>query len=222
MWPFTVSQHSRLRLPFHFRALLRVSAHPFISLSPFWLTFFAWQILTPFSRVNSLPAVASRLCPMQHLQGRLLPGSTPAAPEAVALALPREGKLSFLYCLFENLLFISLGFRWSTGLTFLQWFLCPAELKIIQKHQWMDLFPAFLPFAGNLSYPYWAHSQYTTVCTLFWCPLHLQSVSTLSGLLSPLVSHKECFLSLFCSWGCALLFSPSKKSLYCLAHHSPS
>lgn len=79
-----------------------------------------------------------------------------------------------------------------------------------------------LPFAGNFSYPYCAHSQYTTVYTLFWCPLYLQRVSALTGLLPPLVLHKECFLSLLCSRGCVLLSLLPKMSLCCLAHHSPS
>lgn len=52
MLSFSVSQSSRLCLRFHFRALFRVSAHPYISLSLLWLTSFAWQILIPFSRTN--------------------------------------------------------------------------------------------------------------------------------------------------------------------------
>lgn len=147
-----------------------------------------------------LHAVASSLCPR-----KLLPESALKAPKTAALALLCEGKLSFLYPLSENLLYlVSL----------------PSRIKNYLETP-MNVF-FLLPFAGNLSYPYCVHSQYTTVFTFFWCPLQLQHVSALSGLLSPLGLYKECYLSLFYSWGCRKLSLLPKKLLCGLAHQSPS
>lgn len=106
------------------------------------------------------------------------------------------------------------------GLTFLQWFLCPIELKIIWKHQRMSFFSCLL-LSTSLTL-----TVFTLSTPQFSPPSGVlssssSSVSALSGLLSPLGLYKECFLSLFYSWGCALLSLLPKKLLRGLAHQSP-
>lgn len=106
------------------------------------------------------------------------------------------------------------------GLTFLQWFLCPTELKIIWKYQQMSFFSCLL-LSGSLTL-----TVFTLSTPQFSPPSGVlsssnSSVSALSGLLSPLGLYKECFLSLFYSRGCALLSLLPKTLLRGLAHQSP-
>lgn len=106
------------------------------------------------------------------------------------------------------------------GLTFLQWFLCPTELKMIWKHQQMSFFSCLL-LSASLTL-----TVFTLSTPQFSPPSGVlssssSSVSALSGLLSPLGLYKECFLSLFYFRGCALLSLLPKTLLRGLAHQSP-
>lgn len=141
---------------------------------------------------------------------------------ALALSLLSEGKLSCFQPLLDNLLFTFLALRWSTGLTLSQWFLCPAELKVIGNHQWMALSAASSAFALQTLSPFTKITLSTPQLISFSDILFNSSMLQLCQDFLHL-SHKECFLSLFCSRGWVLmLLLPPKKSLCCLTYHSSS